>query len=97
MNKEQTLKAVEVMKAYAEGKPIEYKGALDDEVWMSLSEPVWDWYHFVYRVKRVPVKLWVWYNPNPPQHLKHVIGADSNDAYWKDKGYTMIKVREVQD
>lgn len=103
MNKAQTKHAVEVMQAYIDGKPIEYQRiALSPEPWNAVTvEASWDWWKFNYRVKPEPVEVYVWYNPNPPPHLRNIIGTSeacaSDDYYWCERGYTKIKMREVQD
>jgi hypothetical protein len=49
MNKEQTLKAIEVMQAYVEGKKIHYSE--DGWDWQVVDSPTWDWLAIDYRVK----------------------------------------------
>ena len=39
---------IKVMQAYVEGKQIQYK---DDEVWIDIKYPDWDWHNWEYRVK----------------------------------------------
>lgn len=41
---------IEVMKAYTEGKPIEYR-SIKNNHWRNTALPCWDWDNFVYRVK----------------------------------------------
>lgn len=98
MNKEQTLKAVEVMRAYAEGNRIEcrrrQRGAIG--AWTGVVSPSWDWDEIEYRTKPEPIEFEVWYNPNPGGPWRCALSVEDGDdeAYWKGKGYTKIKVRE---
>lgn len=48
-----TQEKIEVMKAYAEGRKIQYRNK-DGEFWMDWPysiEPSWDWFHQDYRIK----------------------------------------------
>lgn len=48
-----TQEKIEVMKAYAEGKKIQYSNK-DGKIWMDWPysiEPSWDWFHQDYRIK----------------------------------------------
>ena len=42
---------IKVMQAYVEGKQIQYK---DDEVWIDIKYPDWDWHNWEFRVKPEP-------------------------------------------
>ena len=42
---------IKVMQAYVEGKQIQYK---DDEVWIDIKYPDWDWNNWEYRIKPEP-------------------------------------------
>ena len=50
-----TKEKIEVMKAYDEGKMIQYREK-DGEIWVDWvwksSEPSWDWFHQEYRIKQ---------------------------------------------
>ena len=50
MTREETRKAVKVMKAYANGKEIQYLDN-DDNEWIDVECPSFDWNKCVYRVK----------------------------------------------
>lgn len=57
MTREEARKAAEVMSAYAEGKDVEYKEVYNgDKLWHSPigNDPVFDWYHNDYRIKKEP-------------------------------------------
>ena len=47
MRREYTADCIKVMQAYVEGKQIQYK---DDEVWIDIEDPDWDWHNWEYRV-----------------------------------------------
>ena len=49
MTREETRKAVKVMKAYANGKEIQYLD--NDNEWIDVDSPSFDWDKCVYRVK----------------------------------------------
>ena len=51
MRREYTADCIKVMQAYIEGKQIQYK---DDEVWIDIENPDWDWHNWEYRVKPEP-------------------------------------------
>lgn len=53
MDREETLKAIEVMKAYAEGKKIEVSLS-DRKSFEFSSSPLWNWESFLYRIKPEP-------------------------------------------
>jgi hypothetical protein len=63
MNKEQTLKAIEVMQAYVEGKKIHYSDNGWD--WEVVDSPSWDWIGIVYRVKPVSKPSINWGHVHP--------------------------------
>ena len=51
MKRTYTADYIKVMQAYVEGKQIQYK---DDEVWIDIDDPDWDWHNWEYRVKPEP-------------------------------------------
>ena len=51
MNIEQTIKAAQIMTAWAHGNKVEVKGLLPDSVWVPASAPSWNWQDTVYRIK----------------------------------------------
>ena len=51
MRREYTADYIKVMQAYVEGKQIQYK---DDEVWIDIDDPDWDWHNWEYRIKPEP-------------------------------------------
>ena len=51
MKRTYTADCIKVMQAYVEGKQIQYK---DDEVWIDIDDPDWDWHNWEYRVKPEP-------------------------------------------
>ena len=63
MNKEQTLKAIEVMQAYVEGKKIQYCD--DGWDWDVVDNPSWDWIGIEYRVKPVSKPSINWDHVHP--------------------------------
>ena len=48
MKRTYTADYIKVMQAYVEGKQIQYK---DDEVWIDIDDPDWDWHNWEYRIK----------------------------------------------
>ena len=51
MKRSYTADYIKVMQAYVEGKQIQYK---DDEVWIDIDDPDWDWHNWEYRIKPEP-------------------------------------------
>ena len=51
MKRSYTADYIKVMQAYVEGKQIQYK---DDEVWIDIDDPDWDWHNCEYRIKPEP-------------------------------------------
>ena len=51
MKRTYTADYIKVMQAYVEGKQIQYK---DDEVWIDIDDPGWDWHNWEYRIKPEP-------------------------------------------
>ena len=51
MKRTYTAEYIKVMQAYVEGKQIQYK---DDEVWIDIDDPDWDWHNWEYRIKPEP-------------------------------------------
>lgn len=46
-----TKEKIEVMQAFLDGKLIEYKLSSDGDIWLSVSDPHWDWDNCIYRIK----------------------------------------------
>ena len=51
MKRTYTADYIKVMQAYVEGKQIQYK---DDEAWIDIDDPDWDWHNWEYRIKPEP-------------------------------------------
>ena len=51
MTHEQTIEAIRIMQAFVDGKEVEVRGMQTDCVWMSASEPGWNWMLIEYRIK----------------------------------------------
>ena len=51
MKRTYTEDCIKVMQEYVEGKQIQYK---DDEVWIDIDDPDWDWHNWEYRIKPEP-------------------------------------------
>ena len=51
MKRSYTADYIKVMQAYVEGKQIQCK---DDEVWIDIDDPDWDWHNWEYRIKPEP-------------------------------------------
>lgn len=99
MKREEAKKWAELFQAIGDGGQIQFYSN-NNGSWIDVTQPnIGCWPAERYRVKPKPIELEVWYNPNPPGHLRSVIGTGtvSGDYIWKEKGYTKIKVREVQD
>ena len=103
MNREEAKKWAALFQAVADGESLQrYSHKTNRWEDLSIGERpnVHTYFPHEYRIKPKPIEIEVWYNPNPPGHLRSVIGAAAHtagDSSWKAKGYTKIKVREVQD
>jgi len=58
MNREKTRKAIEVMQAYLDGKEIQSCDGIED-AWADITNPVWSWFEYRYRIKPEPREFWV--------------------------------------
>lgn len=58
MNIEETKKAIEVMQAFVDGKPCEWKFEHIGP-WDRVFRPTWDWHKHDYRIKPEPKEIWV--------------------------------------
>lgn len=88
MNKEGAKKHLEVIKAFAEGKQIQYSHC-GSGPWLDISSPVF-WPEHEYRVKPEPfeTELWVW----PDGKTAQVYASDRMTTL---AGARRLKVREV--
>ena len=77
MNKEQTLKAIEVMQAFAEGKKIQYSNNGRD--WEIVDNPSWDWEYSEYRVKPVSKPSINWDHVHPD--YKYLFTESDGSSY----------------
>ena len=58
MTREEAMKAALVMKAYSEGKTIQYRNRSANLPWSNIYyDPSFDWTHFEYRTKPVTLKF----------------------------------------
>ncbi len=58
MNIEQTKEALEVMQAFVDGKPCEWRSR-GLTIWKEIGTPSWDFVKNEYRIKPVPKEIWV--------------------------------------
>lgn len=59
---ERTKEMIEIMQAYVDGKPIEFRD--NSRVWMYVQSPVWDWNAYDYRIAQIPDSI-DWSHVNP--------------------------------
>jgi len=79
MNKEQTLKAIEVMQAYVEGKKIQYYWNAAGR-WIDVDPPIWDWASGgEYRVKPVSKPSINWDHVHPD--YKYLLTDSDGSSY----------------
>src|SRR5690554_6622520 len=76
MNEEQTLKAIEVMQAFAEGKKIQYNNGYG---WVVVKNPSWDWLSIDYRVKPVSKPSINWDHVHPD--YKYLLTDSDGSSY----------------
>ena len=104
LKREEAKKWAALFQAIADGESLQRYNHMNIR-WEDLSSDecpnVHTYFPHEYRIKPKPVEFEVWYNPNPPARSRNIIGVSENcasdDNFWKEKGYTKIKVREVQD
>lgn len=102
MNREEAKKWAALFQAVADGESLQRYSCRSSQ-WEDLSSGecpnVYTYFPHEYRVKPKPIEFEVWYNPNPRPGLRRAVSVeyDDGEVYWKDRGYTKIKVREVQD
>ena len=59
MTKKETIEAIKVMQAYADGKEVEWKYPRDDEWHPADGTPVWNWLNCDYHIKPEPkIRPW---------------------------------------
>lgn len=88
MNKEQTLKAIEVMQAYVEGKKIQY--APCGGRWREADDPSWDWIGMDYRVKPVSKPSINWDHVHPDYNWM-ATDADGSTYLYKEEPFLMVR------
>jgi hypothetical protein len=103
MDKNQTTAAIEVMKAFLEGKKIECRTRGKDR-WYSVGAmdmPLWNWENVEYRVAVTPSMLYVIRNAdgcvmeacNTPQYAQHRLESYNKCGLYKS--YTMETYKQV--
>ncbi len=69
---------IAIMQAFADGKTIEYRNAL--ERWEPIKDPLWNWTNFDYRIKPEPKVIWVNEYPSGRCHVCHETKIDAVHA-----------------
>ena len=101
MKRSYTADYIKVMQAYVEGKQIQYK---DDEVWIDIDDPDWDWHNWEYRIKPEPnyrpfrnaEECWQEMQKHHPfgwikdKEDGHYSMVTTVDAFYDDKNYIKI-------
>ena len=101
MKRSYTADYIKVMQAYVEGKQIQYK---DDEVWIDIDDPDWDWHNWEYRIKPEPnyrpfknaEECWQEMQKHQPfgwikdKEDGHYAMVTTVDAFYDDKNYIKI-------
>jgi|SRR5690554_4978282 len=80
MDEEQTLKAIEVMQAFADGKSVEFRWK-DEHEWRELKGRVagWDWVSIEYRIKESTKPSINWDHVHPD--YKYLFTDDDGSSY----------------
>ena len=97
-----TKEMIEVMKAYVEGKKIEYASKNTPNFWRDTQCPVWNWAKTLYRVKHVPLEVYLRIYDTPDCSSfpnKHIIGhvVNNNRDDFPDGIGRIAKFREVME
>lgn len=66
MNREETIKNIEIMKAWVDGKEIQARELNNAKVrtWNSVVYPSWNFHSCEFRIKPEPMELWIYVNPD---------------------------------
>lgn len=83
MTKSQAKKAIELLQAYIDGKPIEYKIRGIDKDWCQFEKndnPAFDWGTTDYRIKPEPTY-------RPFASVEEAFNEAKKHGFWVDKGY----------
>lgn len=97
---------IEVMKAYKEGKPIEFRGkAPGYQTWKAADEPIWDWDSLDYRVKPEPeyvpydsvleVDRDKWVKKKGSSVLSKITALDLDDAVCVRVEYDWVSLKDL--
>lgn len=97
MNIEETKEAIKVMQAYVDGKEVEAQRPIAGSCWIRASEPRWDWFNYIYRIKpttvlrpwtpdEVPLGAWMRCKHSPQDRtLIHWVSSQCDREMWLDK------------
>ena len=97
MTREQTIEAIRIMQAYVDGKEVEAQRPIAGSCWISASEPRWDWFNCIYRIKptpvlrpwtaeEVPLGAWMRCKHNPQDRmLIHWVNSQADRELWLGK------------
>lgn len=92
MNIEETKKAIEVMQAFVDGKPCEWKFERRGP-WDRVRRPTWNWCENDYRIKPEPKNIWV--NEYKDCMAVHESAEDANENAGNDAVRKAVHYREV--
>ena len=87
MTKDETREAIKVMEAYVEGTGIEKTSVRTMQEWRTVTNVVWNWFDYHYRIKKTPRTFWVY----PLRPTSDKWGVTKNDCGLEGQ----IKVQEV--
>lgn len=85
-DQQRTIDQINIMKAYTEGKSIQWK-AIESNIWTDCrSSPSWDWSNHEFRVKSEPKEVWIntwphgeiiWHDPESAKKQLEVPGNEN--------------------
>jgi len=91
MNREETKKAIEVMQAYVDGKPVQYL-ALSGR-WVMTGLPIWNWKSLNFRIKPKPREVWI--NEDPMNGMLCEVAHHRKESCDRIRELKTVKFVEV--
>lgn len=85
MDKEETKEAINIMKAWLRGKPIECRRKIHEDDWRQYTEYFWDFHLYEYRLKTDAKP----YDSAADVHLQTIIECKSDKTQWRISGTSL--------
>ena len=86
---------IKVMQHYADGGEVEYSNR-ESNIWSEASTPVWNWYHYNYRIKEQKVTIEKWLMQDTIDKEYRIIETSLVDSLINFKKIKLIESYEVE-